>query len=113
MVMPNLAPAHTRVERLGTVGVHAVRAVRLGMIDPGHDITRVQVVPRRRFIGDDLSTSGDVLSYETECLGLGLEHAGDRATVALANDDDGAALAALIDAEPAILLLITSVGRST
>ena len=72
------------------------------MIDPAHVIVRVQRVPAARFVGVDDRADRHVRADRRDGVAFLAEHERQRATVALAHDDDDLPLAGLFFGEPAI-----------
>lgn len=80
------------------------------MIDALREEADVQRVPMNGFVGIDRGIGADATLYHGNALGLGLEHEGERPTIALAHDDDNAALAGLIAGKAAVDPVFLEVG---
>ena len=91
----NLGAPQAAKEALGLIS-RAV-AVRVGyrMIDPLGQIARMQLIPMRGFVGINRAAMA-TRSLIVGTRPFGLEHERERPAVALAHDDDDAALAGLI-----------------
>ena len=72
------------------------------MVDALGQIASVQRVPMSRFVGMDDCADLNTLAESFQRLGLSLEGEGKRLAVALASNDDDAALAGLVLSESTI-----------
>lgn len=102
VMMPELAAAHPRKERLGAIGAGVVDAVSLLMIDPLHREFRVQRIPGRALVGMNHGSLGDPAADEGGCRVLGLEHGRQGAPVAFSHHDDDLAFPRLVLGEATI-----------
>jgi len=102
VMVPGFGAAEAAEILLSKVRARAVLAVGLAVIDPLHLESGMQGIPARRFVGMDDGALGDAGLDEAECRALGTEHGRDGMAVALADDDDGLALAGLIGGEAAV-----------
>jgi len=102
VMVPGFGAAEAAEILLGEVRASAVLAVGFSVIDPLHLEGRMKGIPARRFVGMDDGALGDAGLDEAEGGALRTEHGRDGMAVALADDDDGLALAGLIGGEAAV-----------
>lgn len=111
MLAANHAP-EPREEALGQIGVRAIAAVGLGMVDPAHVKVGIEQVPMSNLVGGDDASGRDPLLREVHALGLPKEGPRQCLAAALAQDDHHAALAAAIGQTPPANPLLAQVGWS-
>jgi hypothetical protein len=113
VVHADLSAAHPREEAFGLIGTGF--AVRIGnrVVDALCQISRVQHIPARSFVGIDHTASGDLLLNCRNRQFLRAAHVGKRSAVALAHDDDATPLARLIDPQPAIAAVLAMIAHPT
>ena len=71
----------------------------------------MQAIPMRGFVGVNRGAGVDPAFQRRQGLGFALEHEGKRAAVALAHDDDDAALAVLVDRKATVAAVFLVVRR--
>ena len=76
------------------------------MIDLAHGVAVAQLVPSLGFVGMDNRAGFNARPDETDRIIFGLEHGRKRAAIALAQSDDNATLARLVDPQAAILAIL-------
>jgi len=106
----DLAATQAAEKVLRAVLVRAHAAVSFLVVDALDDVSALQPIPRNGFVGDNLRTPGGARSDNRHRGGFGLERLGDRPPVALANDDDGFALAALVDGKATVAPVLGAIG---
>ena len=81
------------------------------MIDALRQELGVQAVPMGGFVGVNRGASVDPAFQRRQGFGFALEHEGKRAAIALAHDDDDAALAVLVDRKATVAAVFLVVRR--
>lgn len=113
VVLPGHHAAQAGEEALGLVRVGAVSRVGLGVIDAaGVGKLGLKLVPMGRLVGIDLGAVSDVLLGQGDALSLALGNEREGAALALAHNDDDAALGVQVDLEATILPVFLAVLRA-
>jgi hypothetical protein len=110
VVVADLNAPHAREKLFCPIRAGAVERVGFLMLDAAHLEAGMQIVPAGRLVGVDDSTLGDASANERQSLSLGAEHGRDRVAAALANDDDGLALARPIAGKTAVATVLAEIG---
>ena len=102
VVSANFRATQARKEALGLVRASLAVAVALLMVDALREVEHFEPIPTRRFVGVDRGVRVDTAFDCGDGLGFAVEHEGQRPTIALAHDDDDAALAVLVFGKAAV-----------
>ena len=94
--------AQPREEALGEVGVHAVAAAGIGMIDAGDVECWLEEIPVRHLVDREHRSRRDPLSGNVHALGFAQKGPRERAVAALAQRDDDPPLAAAVRQQAAM-----------
>ena len=108
-----LAADHTpepREEALGVIGMGAVAAVGLGVVDAPHGEARHQQIPVRDLVRRDDRAGCRPFPGEADALGLAQEGSGQRSPAALTQGDDNAPFVAAMLEQAAIDPILACVG---
>ena len=112
VVDAHLSAAKAREKRLRLIGAGVAFGIALAVIDALREETVVQAIPAGGFIGIDGRAGNDALGDGGDRCLFRAGHGGDRAAVALTNNDDDPALARLVHRLAAINAVGFLVGRA-
>ena len=109
VVVPGFGATEAAEILLSEVRASAVEAVGFAVIDPLHLESRMQGIPARRFVGVNDRALGDAGLDEAERCAFRTEHGRHGMAVALADDDDGLALAGLVGGKAPVATVLLMV----